>query len=190
MGTIYTDYLQTIAPISEGLKKALEQCLSEPYPVKKGAILLREGEISDRAYFVVKGMLRLYYTVNRKQVTSRFLPEYSTVIPYYSYFSQKPSYESLDVLEDSVVMSVTRVAFEGLYEPFPELHNLMRQQLAKSIVWSDERSMMLRKLSAKERLDALLQKFPDIFLRASVEQIASFLGVTRETLSRIRSVRK
>ncbi|WP_066836974.1 Crp/Fnr family transcriptional regulator [Rufibacter ruber] len=189
MGNIYTNYLETLAPISEGLKEALVQCMVGPYPVKKGTILLREGEVSDRAYFVVKGMLRLYYTVKKKQVTSRFLPEYSTVIPYYSYFSQQPSYESLDVLEDSELIMVTRADFEGLYAFFPELHNLMRQQLAKSVVWSDERSMMLRKLSAKERLEALLQKFPDIFLRASVEQIASFLGVSRETLSRIRSHR-
>ncbi|MBC3540400.1 Crp/Fnr family transcriptional regulator [Rufibacter sediminis] len=180
-------FLENTAPLSDGLKEALQESLKGPYPIKKGTILLREGEISTTAYFIIQGMARMYYKVNNKEVTSRFIPEDSIAIPYYSFLSQQPSYESMDVLETSQVLSINRLDFENLYEQYPELHNLMRQQLAKALIQSDERGMMIRKLQAKERYEVLLKKYPDIFLRASVEQIATFLGIRRETLARIRT---
>ncbi|ALI99593.1 Crp/Fnr family transcriptional regulator [Rufibacter tibetensis] len=180
-------YLEQVTPISNGLKEDLKAQICGPYTFKKGTLLLREGDISENAYFIVRGMARMYYTIKDKEITSRFIPENSIAIPYYSYFTQHPSYESMDLVEPSQVLCICRADFESLYERHPELHNLIRQQLAKALIHSDERAMMIRKLSAKERYEALLENFPSIFLRASVQQIASFLGLSRETLTRIRS---
>ncbi|WP_210466437.1 Crp/Fnr family transcriptional regulator [Rufibacter roseolus] len=180
-------FLERITPISQKLEKALHDCLRGPYLLKKGTVLLREGEVSNTAYFIVQGMARMYYLVNNKDVTSRFLPENSIAVPYYSFFTQQPSYEAMDIIETSQVLSISRPDLENLYEHYPELHIVLHQQLAKALIQSDERGMMIRKMAAKDRYEALLTKFPNIFLRASVEQIASFLGIRRETLTRIRS---
>jgi len=172
------------------LKEALLCCLQGPFPVKKGTVLLRQGEVCGTLYFVAKGMARSFYKVNGKEVTSHFFPEDALALLYCSYWTQKPSQESLDVLENSLLFSISRSEFEDLYNSFPELHHLMRRQLEEALMQSEERTMMIRKLTAKERYEALLTKFPGIFLRASVDQIASFLGLSRETLSRLRSQEK
>jgi CRP-like cAMP-binding protein len=186
MSRAFISLIEQVAPLSSGLREKLEKVLVIRN-LERGAILLHEGEICNTAYFLVKGTARLYYKIKDKEITNRFLVGGMVAISYYSYFAQKPSFENLHLLEDCTFEVTSREVFESLYVQFPELHNIMRLILERGYIESEERAMILRRLSAKERYEILLTKFPHIFQKASTEQIASFLGISRETLSRIRS---
>lgn len=178
--------LEQIAPLSDGLKKAFKKGFKK-VEIKKGQILLSEGEVCSNAYFMVNGLARLYYLIKGKEVTNRFILPKSVAISYYSFFSQKPSFEYIDVLSDSRALVISKQEMDKIYLDFPELHKIMQGMLQQSHIESEERAMILRKLSAKEKYSIMRSKFPEVFNSASTEQIATFLGVTRETLSRIRS---
>lgn len=186
MALSFITYLEYIAPLSEGLKKAMESHF-EVVQIPKGTVLLREEEVCQTAYFIVSGTARLYYRNGDREITSRFLERGTIAISYYSYFSQRPSFETLHLLEDCTMEMVRRDDFEGLYVRFPELHNIMRLVLEKAYIITEERALILRSLPAKDRFRIMQEKFPRVFQIASTDQIASFLGLTRETLSRMRS---
>lgn len=109
------------------------------------------------------------------------------VISIVSFFTRQPSAEYLELLEPTVVLSITYDQLQVLYRDFPEFNYTGRLLIEKYYVLSEQRATQLRSRTTTERYELLLYSFPTVFQRVAVQQIASHLGMAPETLSRLRN---
>ena len=109
------------------------------------------------------------------------------IVSVYSFFSRKPSFENIEVLEDSIVQSINWDQLQYLYKHYPEFNLIGRIITEQYYIKSEERVINLQTLDAKQRYDQLLLDHPGILQKASLGQIASYLSIKQETLSRIRA---
>jgi CRP-like cAMP-binding protein len=153
----------------------------------KGETLLRAGRICRKVYFIEKGALRFYYIDNEgKDLTHVFLFENDLVTELESFLLKKESDYSIEVLEDSVLYSMEFEAYQKLSSAFPEIDKLWSVVLTKGVIDLGEKVKDLQFRDAKTRYKNLLEKYPDILQRVSLGHIASYLGMTQQSLSRIR----
>jgi len=177
--------LAEIIPLSENLKEALQAIIREKkYPRK--SLLLEEGSINRHIYFVKEGFCRGYYYKNGKEYTTWFMGQGNMVISVYSFFTQRPSAETIEILEDCILQYISYQDLQMLYKCFPEFNVVGRILTEKYYILSEERALALRTLSAKDRYENLIKAYPEILQKATLGQIASHLGITQETLSRVR----
>jgi CRP-like cAMP-binding protein len=108
------------------------------------------------------------------------------VISVFSFFTQSPSLENIELLEDTVLYSISYQSLQQLYQQFPQFNLHGRIITEQYYMLSEQRNFALKKQSAKQRYDLLLKQYPQILQKASLGHIASYLGITQETLSRIR----
>lgn len=154
---------------------------------KKGTILLREGNICVNGFHIVKGTLRVFYIVNGKEITSRFAEEGDACISYWSFYKQEPSFEYIDCIEDCIVTVLSHSDLQQMYDDYPAFNKVMRVGMENSHIKAEERAKIIRSLPATERYMEMRKMYPDVFEKATKEQIATFIGITRESLSRIMS---
>ncbi len=155
---------------------------------KKDDHLLRAGQ-SVSSYFVIeKGLIRAYFIRNGKEVNSWFAEEdqiFGSILPVYT---DRPSFENLQFMEDSEIFALSADDLNDLYLMHPEL-NLIGRKIAEEVcVVLEERIMSLHTESALERYQSLIKNQPNVFNRINLGHIASYLGITQETLSRIRKL--
>lgn len=168
------------------LKTTIERSfVREDFPKKKQ--LLREFQYCRKLYFLEKGTVRTFYHHEGKEITSWFYNEGNFVSSWHSFYSQKPSFEYIETLEDSVLYSIEYSEYQKLLNTSPDFERFGRLMAEEYIIFIDQYSKAYMFLSAKEKYEQLLSYFPDIELRVKLGYIASFLGITQETLSRIRS---
>jgi CRP/FNR family transcriptional regulator, anaerobic regulatory protein len=182
--------VQAIAPVSNALVAAIRNEVRR-VELSKRKILLREGELATHIYFIEKGLLRGYYwkeTANQstKDITTWIMKENDFVISIIGYLGQKPSVETIEALEDAVLWSISHAQMQKLYDQFPEFNRVGRLLTERYYVLSEWRSHHLRLNTAEERYRLLVRDFPTIFARVAHKHIASLLGVSAETLSRIQ----
>ena len=182
--------LSLITPLSAELQKAFSNYISEDsYPKKH--LLLKEGQVAKRIYFIKEGFARaFYFTKNAKECTSWFMGQGDLMISVYSFFTQQPAVENIELLEDSVIQSMTWQQLQAIYADFKDFNYVGRILTEKYYIQSEERAILLRTLTAKERYERLLNSHPNIFQKAALGQIASYLGISQETLSRVRGKQK
>lgn len=113
--------------------------------------------------------------------------ENELAISVFSFFSQKPSFEALEALEECVLLRLSFNKLQQLYIEFPEFNYIGRILTEQYYIRSEAKANALRMLSANERYQQLLVQYPHIIQRVSLGHIASYLGITQHTLSRIRS---
>jgi CRP/FNR family transcriptional regulator, anaerobic regulatory protein len=151
---------------------------------EKNTVLLPLGAVCDKLYFLYSGLVRGYYLENEKEITAWFAKEndfvYST-----SFLNQKPVFEVVELLEDSVLVSLSYEDLHQLYELFPATNNIGRLITESYLVRYDEQARSLRSLTAEERFRKFVAGYPSIYERVPLKHIASFLGMTPETVSRI-----
>jgi CRP-like cAMP-binding protein len=176
--------VSNITPLSEGLKHYLTENI-KPVLYPKKSILLKPGQISNRMYFIDSGLLRGYYLKDGKEVTTWFMAENEFVISILSFYTQQPGYEYIEVLEDSKLWYLSYEKVQQAYRLFLEFNIIGRVLTERYYVMSELRSYYLRMHTAEERLQLLLQDFPTILARVKHQQVASFIGISPETLSRI-----
>lgn len=178
---------ESISPINDDLKYIIIT-QSDIIKVKKKEKLLKIGQISKSIYFVYTGAIRSFH-LNPKgdEVTSWLLFENEIAISVFSFFSQKPSFEEIEALEDCVLLRLNIDKLQQLYVDFPSFNYIGRILTEQYYIRSEEKAISLRTLTAKERYNQLLKKRPDIFKRVSLGHIASYLGITQHTLSRLRT---
>ncbi len=155
--------------------------------VKKGEILLKEGEISHNVVLVGKGMLRQFYYKNGKDVTEHFSYEGCIVICIESTLKKEPTHLMIEALEDSVVYLLPYDKLMLLTEISWEINVFYRKILEYSLIISQVKADSWRFETARERYNQLMRHQPEVIKRAPLSHIASYLLMTPETLSRVRS---
>jgi CRP/FNR family transcriptional regulator, anaerobic regulatory protein len=180
------DYLNNIAKLSDSLEEELKN-IFEPKEFSKGDHLFKQGELCRNLYFIKKGLVRVYYySDNGKEITAWFSAENTLVTAIDSFYYHKPTRDYCEVLEDSVVYLINFSEWEII------LNSENGARLAFYILYDITRKMTdfisnIKFQSAEERYKSLIKEYPSILQRAPLGHIASYLGITQETLSRIRS---
>ncbi|HET7733492.1 MAG TPA: Crp/Fnr family transcriptional regulator [Paludibacter sp.] len=154
---------------------------------KKGEILISEGKICNQLFFIKKGFLRGFHYQNGKEITAWFGFENDFATSIYSFVSQKAGFENIEVIEDSVLYVISYGDLNEIYRKHPEFNYAGRLLTEKYYVDLMERTLCLQFQSAKESYAQLVATRPHILKRASLGHIASYLGISQETLSRIRA---
>lgn len=188
-GTYYASLFQlfnSIRLISEEFKAAIISN-SEIIPVKKKTILLQAGNRSNKIYFIAKGMARVYYLDKEgKETTTWILVENELLISVFSFFTGQPSFEYIETLEDCILIELQREKVDQLYERFMEFNFIGRKLTEHYYIRNEIQANNLRILNAKQRYEQLITHHPNLINRVPLGYIASYLGISQETLSRIR----
>lgn len=176
----------SIQPLSKELEAAISAYF-EVIEVPKRTIMLREGQRSDHLYIVLSGIVRMYYIKDGEEINCRFLEELQVAASIISFYGRKPGYEYMETVEPTIFARLHYDRLQELYTRFPEFNYIGRVITEQHFVRSEERLYLLRKHTAEERYQYLLSNNPSYFLRLPLKHIASYLGMTIETISRIRN---
>ncbi len=180
---------QTYAPLSTACQQELlEQMKVSSY--EKGTILVREGQYSDKSFFILQGCARAFYLNDGRDISDWFAFENEFVSAIVSFFTNQPSPHYIEVLEDAVVIELTRTLIDDLAGKYHDFEHLVRVVVTKTMLAQRERISSILFHTAEERYQLLLAIRPDIVNRVPLMHIASYLGITLETLSRIRHPKK
>lgn len=177
-------YLSKYIDISQELENALsENLLIKNMP--KGSVLLKKGEICNKCYFILKGIIRSYYVKNEEEITTDFYMEEQVVSPS-CYGTNSPSSLFLECLEDTVAFVGTPEIESEMFKKYPELETLSRIMAEKIMYNYRDNFDNFKMASPEERYLNLVENKPDLVQRVPQYQIASYLGMKPESLSRIR----
>ena len=170
------------APAEVGLEKAIAK---EDFA--KGHLLHKEGNVCRKLFFIQTGLARIFYYKDGKDITTSFVTENTFTTAVDSFFEQKPSRYNIELLEPSTVSSI---GYDDLMRLFKESHAIERfgrmitTEFLKAYA---ERLTAIQFQTAAERYTALQTRHPSILSRVALGHIASYLGITQETLSRLRA---
>jgi CRP-like cAMP-binding protein len=159
------------------------------WAVPKDHLLLREQSVSDYFYFIQKGVARIYYYKNDKEITEWIALDKQFFLSITSFFERTPSHLIIQTTEPSEVYGIHHNDFMALADKYHDVEKLLRKMVTRSLIMSQVRMDSIQFETAQQRYEGILRNTPNILKRVPLSYIASFLGVTLETLSRIRSQR-
>lgn len=181
----FLEYILQFVSLTDEMKyKIAMRCEVKAY--KKGTILLKEGSVCHHLFFIEKGVLRTFAYQDGKDVTSWIYFDNQLFTCWGSYLMQNPSLDYIVVEEAAMVLTISRDDMEQLYDELPQLERFGRKVLEAQVTFVEAFSREYNFAPAKERYEMLLEYFPDITQRVNLGHIASFIGISQETLSRIR----
>jgi CRP-like cAMP-binding protein len=165
----------------------LIEAVAIPKRIRKRQYLLQEGDVSCYNSFVAKGCLRLYRVgKDGEEYILNFAIENWWISDYESYYSGLPSGYNIDALEDSELLMIEKSKLNALSDTIPKLRKLIERLNAKNYEVTQQRILSSISQTAEERYDNLISSCSQITNRVPLHMVASFLGLSRETLSRIR----
>jgi CRP-like cAMP-binding protein len=155
---------------------------------KRNSILLSEGEICKEFYFVQSGCIRTYYITKQGQEKTRYIAfENSIATSISSFISQQQSFEFVDTVEDSELFAISHKDFYQLVSDIPQWERFYRTLLEMAYLYQNKKIENLVTLSAKQRYNKLMDEKPIYIQRLSNKILATYLDITQETLSRLKS---
>ena len=164
----------------------LRQCLTEvSYP--KGFRVLESGKIEKDIFFIKKGIVRAYTSVDGIEITFWVGKEGATLVSMKGYVNNEPGYETMELMEDSVLYVLERKKLEELISKDLHIANWGRRYAERELLATEERLISMLSAIASERYKELLKKEPDLLQRLPLGNIATYLGITQASLSRIRA---
>ncbi|HTN18651.1 MAG TPA: hypothetical protein VL092_13260 [Chitinophagaceae bacterium] len=178
--------LDEVYPIPEQSKQLLAQCF-EQLDCRKGQLLFQTQKIGSSVYFLSQGLARAYTVQDGVEVTFWFGWEGSPLLSMKGYVSGEHSYEDLELLENAVLFRIDATQLKHLFTKDIHIANWGRVFAEKELLKAEERLISRQVKTAEMRYRELIAVYPDILLRAPLRHIASYLGVTPVTLSRIRA---
>lgn len=178
-------YISQFMPLSDAEAEAVIKNM-KIRSFKKGTVLLKEGQVAKLCYFVLKGCIRQYFLVDGEEKTTNFFSEGQPVTSYEGTFKQKPSKFYLACVEDSILSTSSPEEEAAFFEKFPHLKPAALMAMEEELGKSQGMLSSFILSSPEERYLNLLKTRPDLLDRVPQYQLASFLGVTPESLSRIR----
>jgi len=153
----------------------------------KNELILKDGEVCENIYWIVKGLVRQFYYKNGKELTEYMATENTIVMCIESLFKEEPSHLQIKALEPTIVYCLPKAALEVVAMKSVNIQILYRKILEESLILSQIHADMLRFESALDRYQKLVKRQPQLVLRAPLVYIASYLQMTPETLSRVRT---
>jgi CRP-like cAMP-binding protein len=158
-----------------------------PMKFSKNEMILREGETCKNIYWVVRGLVRQYYYKNGKELTEYMATENTIVMCIESLFREQPTHLQIKALEPTIIYALPKADLEAVAMKSVNIQILFRKILEESLILSQHHADMLRFESAQDRYAKLVKNQPQLVLRAPLVYIASYLQMTPETLSRVRT---
>lgn len=171
--------------LSPESRAQLESLIQERH-LPKGYHLLNFGEVDDNMHYIQKGSGRIYYYRNDQEITDLLGMDYHFLGGVGSLFTKEPSNKAIELCEDSIIETVNMTAFEALCEHNIELERLARKMTAFAFLFCQKAIEDIRFRSAKERYTDLTTMYPGIENRIPLKHLATYLGISQVSLSRIR----
>jgi CRP-like cAMP-binding protein len=185
-GNKLVHFFQSTHYFSAQQVKEITQLFTEK-EIAKNDLLLREGQVANEYFFVEEGFLRSFvHDVDGKDVTTNFCAPGQIAIETSSFFNRVPTKENIQALAHSKGSYITYEQLNNLFHAYPEFREFGRSILVKILTELKNRALSMITETAEQRYEHLLKTNPDIFQNAPLKHIASYLGITDTSLSRIR----
>ncbi len=169
-------------PSKESLTKAIDEV-----EYSKGYRLLNADKVERNIYFIKKGIVRAYTDSAEGEITFWFGKEGDTVVSMRSYVASQKGYETIELLEDCVLYELNMSALNNLFVKDIHIANWGRKFAEQELLKTEERLIARQFKTALERYCELIKNTPELLLRIQLSHIASYLGITQVSLSRIRA---
>lgn len=179
------DFFGKYIKLSAEAKQAIGEVCSE-LTIKKNEVLQEVGKTCKTIYFMRSGVARIYYYHEGNDITEYFAFEGDLIARAESLFTGRPSRKAIQVLEDADIIAINAPGLFKLYDQFPEIERLFRLIIEAAYVETINRLESIQFHSAEERYSALMEE-PRFVQRIPLKHIASYLGITQVSLSRIRA---
>ncbi|SFD23933.1 Crp/Fnr family transcriptional regulator [Algibacter pectinivorans] len=186
---------EIINRISETYSKLTFECQqklankSKVLVLPKGETLVRQGQYSDKTFFIFNGCARAYYLKDGKDISDWFAFENDFISSINSFFLNIPSPHFIELLENTVLLEISRKDIEKLSDDFHDFERLSKIVVTKTMLQQHERISSMQFHKAEQKYANILSIRPDITQRVPLTHIASYIGITLETLSRIRNLK-
>ncbi|WP_205508790.1 Crp/Fnr family transcriptional regulator [Longitalea arenae] len=182
----FTNFVKTIYPVSPEAQAFMNQRVSRSQ-LSKGELLVTAGSTCSSIYLIKKGILRSYVKEGLKEITTWISREQELATCITSFGLQQPARENIQALEDCELFALNIEDLQYLYDHFPEANIVGRKILEKYYRDAEERAFIARLMEATSKYKHFIATKSDLLNRVPLKFIASYLGMTLETLSRIRS---
>lgn len=177
--------IEKISPVSDEDFNLLISVLQEE-KFDKGEVILREGQVCRRFYFIIKGCMRSVGLDDGKETNLSFFFEDEFACNFTSYRDEQPSESFLVAMEDCEVFSADKMEANPVFDSSKSFHTFLFRFFQEQFFEEEDHSNTFKLLSPEERYKYLLENDPHYLQRIPLTQLASYMGMSRETLSRIR----
>lgn len=183
---MFTEILNNYLELEEHIKDEINRKTDEIF-FSKHELILKQGNVSRCLYYLETGLVRAYCIKDNKEITNWFSNEGTLVTSAYSFIGEKPGFESIVAMEDCKMLALSRKDLYALYDKYPALNEMGRKLIEIYFLELEERINAIHFQSAKQRYATFVKNESYLLNRVSLGHIASYLGITQETLSRIRN---
>ena len=163
------------------------ESILEPMKFSKGEMILREGDVCRHIYYIERGLVRQFYYKHDKSITEHLGEDHTIFMCIESLFKEEPTHIEVEALEPTLIYALPKKRLEEVAIRNVNIQMLYRKILEESLIMSQVHADLVRFETAQARYKMMCKRWPQVVLRAPLVYIASYLQMTPETLSRVRS---